>query len=468
MPPGIALVLCALFVLLIFRLASEKTRGASPSLWIPTIWILYCASRPVGAWLHPDSSGGQPAEEGSAVDRVLLCIFIAIGCLILKNRNLNWAKVFRDNRWLVLLCGYMAMSIVWSDYNFVSLKRWFRFCATPLMALIVLTESSPREAMEKVFRRTAYLWLPVSLLLIKYYPDLGMQYDLWTGERMWVGVTTQKNGLGRLCLISAFFLVWAIIRAWSQRKQTGVKWRIRTDVAVLLLALLLLRGPGGAYSATSIVALLLGTTMYLGLLWMRKLKSNTGVTVLMIVIGISIFLGIVIPIIGGSGASGFAAILGRDATFTGRTDIWQAILPVALRNSVLGVGYGSFWIKPPISYNLFIMVNEAHNGYLDVFVELGLVGLILFLGFLLSSCRAAQRALAVDFEWAGFVLCFLLVIVIHNITESSFLRPTNHMGATLFFLAMLIHRLRKAGVAPGRNARSAEIIGATPFGQEYR
>ena len=76
---------------------------------------------------------------------------------------------------------------------------------------------------------------------------------------MWVGVTTQKNGLGRLCVISAFFLVWAIIRAWSQRKQTGVKWKIRTDLAVLLLALLLLRGPGGGYSATSIVALLLGT-----------------------------------------------------------------------------------------------------------------------------------------------------------------------------------------------------------------
>ena len=183
MSPTIALILCTLFVLLVFRLAREKICGASPALWIPTIWILYCASRPFGAWFDTGSSGDQQVEEGSAVDRVLLCILIGIGWLILKKRNLNWAEVFRHNRWLVMLCSYMAISIVWSDDSFVSLKRWFRFCATPMMALIVLTESSPREAMEKILRRTAYLWLPVSLLLVKYYPGLGVQYDLWTGGK---------------------------------------------------------------------------------------------------------------------------------------------------------------------------------------------------------------------------------------------------------------------------------------------
>jgi O-antigen ligase len=312
------------------------------------------------------------------------------------------------------------------------------------MALIVLTEVAPGDAMERIFRRTAYILIPFSLTLIKYFPDLGMQYDLWTGERMWVGVATQKNSLARLCLISAFFLIWTIMRAWPKRKSFGVMKRIRADFAILLVSLYVLKGPGNTYSATSLATLVLGVAMYILLLSVRKHGLKAGSSVVGMVIAIGVFCGLAFPILGGSGSSGFLALLGRDATFTGRTEIWQAILPVALRNPIFGVGFGSFWIAPPISYSLSIMVNESHNGYLDVFVELGLVGLILFLVFLLCFYRDARKALAYDFQWASFGLCMLLIIVIHNITESSFLRPTNHMGAVMIFLAMLVRQLHRA------------------------
>ena len=213
---------------------------------------------------------------------------------------------------------------------------------------------------------------------------------------------------------------------------------------VLGLTLLLLRGPGGEYSATSIVALVFAVFMYCLLLFMKKHYLNMASAILVISIATAVFLGILIPIVGGSGASGFLDLIGRDVTFTGRTYIWQAILPVAMRSAICGVGYGSFWINPPISYQLTLMVNEAHNGYLDVFVEIGFVGMVLFLIFLMSSCRQAQKALPSNFEWSAFVLCFLFIIVVHNITESSFLRPTNHMGAVLFFLAMSVPYMRRS------------------------
>ena len=442
MPPSVALVLCTLFVLLVLRFAGERITSGSLALWLPTIWISYCASRPVANWFTSGSLEASRIEEGSGTDRFLLALLIVFCFVILKRRRVNWSEVFRENRWLMLLCAYAALSIFWSDYSWVSLKRWFRFCGTPLMALIVLTEVNPGDAMERVLRRTAYLLIPFSLLLIKYFPDLGVQYDLWTGQRMWVGVTTQKNELGRLSLISAFFLVWTIIRAWPHRKSFRYKTRIRTDLMVLVLALLLLKGPGGNYSATSVVSLLLGVITYIFLLRVRRSRTNVALSASMAVVVIAVVLGISIPIIGASGLSGVVGALGRDTTFTGRTEIWQAVLPVALHNPIFGVGYGSFWINPPIHYDLFIMVNEAHNGYLDLFTELGVVGLILFLGFLLSTFRQAQKAMAYDFEWAAFAFCFLLITVVHNITESSFLRPTNHMGAIMFFLAMFVHRLR--------------------------
>jgi O-antigen ligase len=170
----------------------------------------------------------------------------------------------------------------------------------------------------------------------------------------------------------------------------------------------------------------------------------SGAGLLGILLALTVFAGLSIPLIGNLGSSDTLAILGRDSTFTGRTVLWNAILPVAFQHSLLGVGYGSFWINPPISYSLSVMVNESHNGYLDVFVELGLLGLFLFLCFLFSFFRAARVALVSDFEPAAFALCLLLIILVHNILESSFLRPTNHMGAILFFLSILISRLNSA------------------------
>ena len=440
MPPTLALILCTTFVVAIFRLARKGADRTSFALWIPTIWIMYCASRPFSDWLSLQSPTDS-IEEGSSIDRIILVILIIIGGLILKKRALSWSAVMRENRWLVFLCAYILISILWADHTQVSLKRAIRFVATPMMAFVVLTEAKPTQAMEAIFRRTAYILVPFSLLLIKYFPDLGDQYDLWIGQRMWVGVTTQKNSLGRLCLISAFFLMWAIQKAWPHRKSLGVKGRLAADLAVLFITLLILRGPGGAYSATSIAALLIGVALYQYLRWLRKHDLPLQSNLLLVVIIVAIAFGLLIPL--GSVSAGFVSILGRDQTFTGRTEIWQAILPVAWRSPIIGVGYGEFWIKPPISYNLSIMVNEAHNGFLDIFTELGLVGLAIFIGFILSSCRMAQRAMSNDFAWGAFAFSFFLIAVVHNITESSFLRTTNHMGAMVFFLSIFAANLSR-------------------------
>ncbi len=441
--PNIALMLCTVFVLVVLRSAGDRINNGSLALWIPTLWMLYCASRPLALWSSSYSPDDFRVEDGSPIDRIFLSVLIGLCIVIINNRRLNFFQVLKQNRWLVILCAYMAISALWSDFTAVSFKRWIRFGATPMMAMLVLTEAAPGDAMETIFRRTAYILVPLSLVLIKYVPDLGIQYDAWTGERMWVGAATQKNTLGRLCLLSAFFLIWAIITAWPKRKAPGVMRRIMTDFVVLIVTLFVLRGPGGAASsATSIATLALGIAMYFMLALFRRRGLIVASRVVGIAIMLGIFAGICIPLIGGSGASGLLSLMGRDATFTGRTEIWQAILPVAFQNWVCGVGYGSFWIVPRFSYSLSFMVNESHNGYLEVFSELGIVGLILLVMFLLSFYRDAEKALTYDFRWPSFALCCLLIIVIHNITESSFLRATNHMGAIMIFLAMLVNQLK--------------------------
>src|SRR5204863_7548162 len=99
----------------------------------------------------------------------------------------------------------------------------------------------------------------LSILFVKYYPDLGVVYSRYTGEIQWTGVAQQKNSLGALCLISSFFLVWTFIRRWGGRDDSVHKNQTRAEVVLLLTTFWLLKGPSAwAASATSIVALTIG------------------------------------------------------------------------------------------------------------------------------------------------------------------------------------------------------------------
>jgi O-antigen ligase len=437
MPPIIALMFCMLFVAFLLKLDKAQSRGVSPGLWIATIWTFYCASRPVGVWL---SSGSyeMDIEEGSASDRIFLSVLLICGIFILARKKLNWVEVIKDNRWIVMLYVFMALSLFWSDYPWISFKRWIKAFGSLLMAFVVLSEASPKAAIETILRRTAYVLIPFSILVIKYFPYFGVEYDRWEGRLMWIGVTTQKNCLGRLCLISAFYLLWKFVRRRQHRELRVSRVQTCADVAILILALWLLKGPSMyAASATAMVTLIFGVALFLCLVWLKRSWKGLGFKLVFPIVSLGIGLGIAIPLIGGTALADILSILGRDTTFTGRTYIWGELLPIASKHSILGLGYGSFWIHPP---DTLVGLNEAHNGYLEVFLELGLVGVFLLLGFLFSLCLRAQRALSSDFDWAAFTICLLLMALFHNITEASFGR-TGHIWTVLIFLGVLMSRL---------------------------
>jgi exopolysaccharide production protein ExoQ len=227
MPPIFALLLCTAFVFYLLRLEARQSRDVSRALWIPTLWMLYISSKPLAVWLAPAALyGGVEVSDGSPTDRIFLMALLGASLLVLISRKFDLAGSLREHRWLTLLLGFMLVSTIWSDDPSVSFKRWIRQLQAVIMGLMVLSEGSPPEAMKSIFRRTTYIMIPFSLLLIKYYPLYGVQYDRWTGYLMWTGVTTQKNGLGRLCLVSGFFLIWALVTRWRRRERGVSKVQI--------------------------------------------------------------------------------------------------------------------------------------------------------------------------------------------------------------------------------------------------
>jgi exopolysaccharide production protein ExoQ len=451
MPSALALLLCSAFVLYLLRYDRRQSTKVSGALWVPTIWMFSVATKSVDDWF-----GGQvkDIESGSPLDRLFVSGLLCLGLLILARRRVAWRLVIEKNTWLTLLITYMLISILWSDIPFISFKRWTRELTAIIMALVVLTEPAPRQAMESLFRRTVYILIPFSILLIKYFPQYGIEYG-WSGEVAWTGVTMQKNGLGRLCLISAFFLIWTLFRRWKRREIGVHKFQTMAEVVLLVLTLWLLKGPSNwATSASGFIALSAGLATFAGLLWMKKHRINLGVEGWMTVVACIIALGIIQPLVGGSTFGGFASSLGRNETLTGRTDIWASLLPTVMRNPIFGTGFGGFWTSTSIAE---VGVNEAHNGYLGVCLGLGVVGLLLTVFFLLSFCRNAARALAHDFDWASLCICYLVMAVVHNISESSFDSFTKHLMAVLLFLAVSFTAATQRSLASAR-----QIVGVSP------
>jgi O-antigen ligase len=349
-------------------------------------------------------------------------------------RRFDWRGALRRNGWLLALLAYMFLSTLWSDITLIALRRFGREVIVVIMALVLMAETDPRKAVESVLRRSAYVLIPFSLLLIKYYPALGVNYAQWSGLRMWIGVSTHKNSLSCLCLVSAFFLIWAVYRRWRQHSSV---WDLAggADISVLLIALFLLKGEENAYSATSLASIGVGIVVLVGLLWLRRAKLAVSQFALVTVTVLLMGFGISAPFVGGSNVAVFSSSLGRDATLTGRTDTWAQLVPVFMSQPVSGSGFGSFWTT---ARRDFYQMSHGHNGYLDSLLELGGAGLWLYMAWLLSCVRKLYRGLANDYEWSILGIGFLLMALVYNTTESAFSSLASVLTAAVVLVSAVV------------------------------
>ena len=152
------------------------------------------------------------------------------------------------------------MSVAWSDFPLVAAKRWVRDLGSYLVILVVLTDPQPAEAVRTLLRRLCYLLIPLSVLLIKYFPETAKSYDPWSGVAQFVGATTSKNMLGVACLLGGIYLVWDTASRWSARKDPRNKKVLLLNAAFFAMLLWLLNLSN---SATSKVCLALGSMVVL-------------------------------------------------------------------------------------------------------------------------------------------------------------------------------------------------------------
>jgi exopolysaccharide production protein ExoQ len=429
MPPLLALLLWFILVLGLLILDPARDSRVSSALWVPLIWIFIVASRLPAQWLgQGGASARQTLEEGNPIDRTvfLLVIVLSVGILIL--RAFNWGQWVKRNIALVTFIGFCLFSVLWSDSPLISFKRWYRDLGNYLVVLVVLSDRYPLEAIGTVLRRLCYLLIPLSIVLIKYFGDWGRQYSAWTGVATYVGATTSKNMLGALCLVSAIFFFWDTLTRWSELKEWRTKRIFLVNFALLGMTLWLMNL---ASSATSSVCLVMGC-LVIAAARSRWGRHNPRLLKVMIPAFFCIYLVLAF----GFNANGeLAGAVGRDPTLTDRTKIWGLVLSMHT-NPLLGTGYESFWLGSRLQaiWRAFGPLNESHNGYLEIYLNLGLIGIFLLGAVLVTSYRSICRQLTSATSLASLNLAFWTIMLFYNMTEAAF---KFHMMWVTFLLAAM-------------------------------
>ncbi|MBI4684777.1 MAG: O-antigen ligase family protein [Nitrospirae bacterium] len=443
MPPKIALILCIIFIVYLFRIDIKRDSKVSYALWIPLIWLLITGSRPISLWLNLAPILDSPDDylEGSPVDRALYFGLILAGLFILLKRKILVVQFAKDNPWIFLYFLYGFISILWSDYPLVSFKRWIKFAiGNSIMVLIILSEHYPLEAIKTLIRRCAYVLIPLSIVLYKYYPHLGRRYHSMSGKLTITGVSYSSNLLGTLCLICGFVLVWNLLSIWKERKISSDKKKIYAHILLLAMTFWLL---WNADAATSSLSLIAGMCVMLGLR-MPAIRENIQSIGRFITVIFFLFLPLIFLVDFSAFLSASVDVTGHSQTFWGRTQLWKELITM-VPNPLTGVGFESFWLGDRIAKlweKHWWRPTEAHNGYIEIYLNLGWIGLFLLAGFIVSAYGKIRRLLLSDFDYGRFQMGFFIMIILYNITEAAF-KGIHLMFIFLLFIGIEYPRLHQ-------------------------
>jgi exopolysaccharide production protein ExoQ len=414
MPPTIASLCCALFILWLF-VQDKRRHKVSIALWLPLTWMFIIGSKPISLWFGYADTGSEGYVEGSPFDRLIFFFLIAAGWFVLVRRGIHWPRFFQKNRWLWIYFLYLGISVLWSDYPFVSFKRWIKDIGNVIMVLVVLTENDPLQAVKALLARCAFLLIPLSVLLVKYYSEIGRYYDEWTYQPYFCGVTTDKNLLGMSLFVCGVSLFWLLLELRPPRVRPRDKMEFYTCLFLMVMTLWLLVK---AQSSTALSCTVLGCSILLGMKFpviRSKARWLGAYSIGAVILGV--FLNATLDL-GGV----FVQVFGRDLTFTGRTDIWAMLLKEPI-NPLFGEGFYSFWMGDRVerlSEKYFYHLNEAHNGYLETYLNSGLLGLGLLCILLASVGGRIQRAVMAGSGFGSLQLAFLVSNIIYNVTEAVF------------------------------------------------
>jgi len=349
--------------------------------------------------------------EGTPLDRNLYTALLALGIIVLIQRGAKVGRILRGNVPIILFFLYCAISVSWSDYPMVSSKRWIKSLGDMVLVLIVLTDPDPLQAIKRILKRAGFVVVPLSILVIKYFPEIGVKYGHFEGKRVVIGLTYDKNTLGAITLLFGVGFLWRLLAGYRDRNDLYRKRHMLVHSILLTMVVWIFLH---ANSMTSLLCFILVSGVVLTTSILSFARKPVVVTTLIA----SVLLAVAVPLVFNIGTDVFQ-VVGRDGTLTGRTGIWEDTMSM-VTNPILGAGFESFWLRVTLDEGRSFHLNEAHNGYLEVFLNLGWIGLGLLALMIGSGYRNVIRVLRQNSEAGILLLGYWLVCVTYSMTEAGF------------------------------------------------
>jgi O-antigen ligase len=416
MPPLMALIISIFCIALLLLYDSKKQNVLSLSIWVPLIWFLIIGSRPVSTWFYGNEVETVLAfEQGNVINQVIDAIIILLSISILYKRNISIYNFLRRNKYVIAFYMFCGISILWSDYPLVSLKRWIKSIECIMVILILLTEIDPTTALNTIITRCSYILIPLSVCLIKYFPGIGREYGFWTGGIINIGAAVDKNGLGRMCLVFGLFYIWNLLYEFSNKYVFRDKKDIMIHIGMLCVIIYLLLKSN---SATSLLCFIIGFLILIcfKFKFIQNKINNFGILFIASILCLYLMDYLF------NMKETILILIGRDITLTDRDILWKVLLDMNT-NPLVGTGYESFWLGNRLAYIKNIMgwlPNEAHNGYLEIYLNLGIIGLILLTSIILFGNKIIISKFKDNLKYKILGVVFFVVLLFYNITESAF------------------------------------------------
>jgi O-antigen ligase len=354
-------------------------------------------------WIMPIMGEKVTASAGGIVRLVYFPAYLAGLAVLLVNGG-DVAKVLLRQPFLILLLLLSAASMLWSISPGETLRRVVAVTFTSFAGVALAARYRWREMAEIMAFAFAILCV-LSVLLAIGVPRLGVMQEIFPGA--WRGLWSEKNALGNnMALFLPAFTAAAILNP-----RRAVLWVGMAGVCLLLLAL--------STSKTSLVAAILAMAGF-GFVFVVQRGPVLGLlatyaAVLVLVAGAGVFI---------LASDWVFELLGKDATLTGRTEIWSAIMREVEKRPLWGHGYGTVWTDqgawgplPWIVKHAGFKPIHAHSSWMEMLLWLGWSGLVAWIAFYAQTMIAGAVALFRD-RGAYLALPFMLAYSMISVTES--------------------------------------------------
>jgi exopolysaccharide production protein ExoQ len=356
-----------------------------------------------------DSSSSKAISEGNPFLQVVWACIYVVTAVRAAQQSRAIMETIRSNKLLIGLVLLTFFSTAWSADPGLTLRRSIALLATTLFGVDFAVRYSLRDQLRLLAIALGSVVL-LSVIVQVFFPGQIPTVDLLYPDA-WVGLFGQKNEFGRIVVLATLVVLTAV------RKSVG-------GIIITVLALGTSLGLIiAAQSMTSFVAL---AGMILVMQFAPTLRWSAGIRRAVQVFGTVIALPSLYALI--HFRDSVTGLMGRNASLTGRVKIWGLSLASIALKPILGYGYSAFWPASAEAMRIDVAMNwtvpHAHDAYIELALELGLVGLGLYVGaYLVAMKRAAVYMRMERGNSAKWPLVYLCFVLLYSFTENYVLAP---------------------------------------------